>query len=189
SAPARRRGPAAGAGRGARPGRRASARSSRGGRARRTARPRGSGPAGRAARRAAGGRRRRRAARPGARRAAGARGPALSAARARQDGERAVLGLVAVLRLRVVHGLHVGLDTRSGRDTPTAEVASARQEVLAGGDVERAAVGELDHFLEDALAEGLRPDDLRAMAVLERAGDDLRRGGGALVDEHDERLP
>ena len=31
------------------------------------------------------------------------------------------------------------------------------------------------------------PDDLRALAVLQRAGDDLRRRRGVAVDEHDQR--
>ena len=72
-------------------------------------------------------------------------------------------------------------------DAPAAEVAPVRREVLAGGDVERAAVGELDDLLEDALAERARADELRAVAVLQRARDDLRRRGGVAVDEHDER--
>ena len=68
-----------------------------------------------------------------------------------------------------------GLDARALLDAAAAEVAPARREVLADGDVERAAVGELLDLLEDALAERARADDLGAVAVLQRAGDDLRR--------------
>ena len=60
-----------------------------------------------------------------------------------------------------------------------AEVAARGREVLADGDVERAAVGELADLLEDALAERARADDRRAVAVLQRAGDDLRGRRGA----------
>ena len=87
----------------------------------------------------------------------------------------------------VVAGDDVRLQAGAGLDAAAAEVAALGREVLAGGDVERAAVGELDHLLEDALAERPRADELRAPAVLQRAGDDLRRRGGAAVDEHDER--
>ena len=64
--------------------------------------------------------------------------------------------------------------------TPAAaEVAALGREVLADRDVERAAVGEPAHLLEDALAERARADDLGALAVLQRAGDDLRRRRGS----------
>src|SRR6185436_19454926 len=85
------------------------------------------------------------------------------------DVERFVaLGLVVVLRL------HVGRDARALLRPAAAEVAALGREVLADGDVERTAVGELLDLLEDALAERARADDGRAVAVLQRAGDDLR---------------
>ena len=58
-----------------------------------------------------------------------------------------------------------------------AEVAARRREVLADGDVQRAAVGQPLDLLEDALAVRARADDLRPLAVLQRAGDDLRGRG------------
>ena len=89
--------------------------------------------------------------------------------------------------LRVVLRLHVGLDTRAVLDATAAEVAAAGREVLADGDVERAAVGQAPDLLEDALAERARADHLGALAVLQRAGDDLRGRRRLAVDEHDDR--
>ena len=91
------------------------------------------------------------------------------------------LGLGVVLRL------HVGRDAGALADAAAAEVAPARREVLADGDVERAAVGQPLDLLEDALAVRVRADDRRPLAVLQRAGDDLRRRRRVLVDEHDDR--
>ena len=54
-----------------------------------------------------------------------------------------------------------------------AKIAPLRREVLASSDVERATVGELNHLLEDALAEGLLAYQRGASAILQRAGDDL----------------
>ena len=42
-------------------------------------------------------------------------------------------------------------------------------------------------LLEHALAERARADDLGAVAVLQRAGDDLRRRRRVAVDQHDDR--
>ena len=83
--------------------------------------------------------------------------------------------------------LDVGRDAVALLDAAAADVAPAGQEVLADGDVERAAVGELLDLLEDALAERARADHRRALAVLQRAGDDLRRRRRLAVDEHDDR--
>ena len=84
---------------------------------------------------------------------------------------------------------HVGDDPLAGGDALAAEVAALGREVLPGGDVQRAAVGELEDLLEDALAERLGADDLRAVAVLQRAGDDLRGRGGVAVDQHRRSAP
>src|SRR5205823_14173975 len=111
---------------------------------------------------------RQRRSRPAPRRAA-------SRALGGRDLKPAIEALVAVLRLRVVDRLDGGMQTGPLRHALAAEVAPAGQEVLAGGDVQRAAVGELDHLLEDALAERLLPHEVRAMAILHRARDDLRR--------------
>ena len=59
-------------------------------------------------------------------------------------------------------------------DAAAAEVAPVGREVLADGDVQRAAVGERLLLLEDALAEGVRADDRRAVVVLQGGRDDLR---------------
>ena len=75
-------------------------------------------------------------------------------------------------------GLDVGRDAGALLRAAAAEVAAAGGEVLADRDVERAAVGELLDLLEDALAERARADHGRAVAVLQRAGHDLRRRGG-----------
>ena len=56
----------------------------------------------------------------------------------------------------------------------------------SGHDVS-AAVREVEDLLEDALAERGDADDRRPVAVLQRAGDDLRRRRGAAVDEHHDR--
>ena len=73
---------------------------------------------------------------------------------------------------------HFGRDARALLDAAAAEVAPVGREVLADGDVERAAVGERLLLLEDALAERVGADDRRAVMVLQGGGDDLRRRGG-----------
>ena len=125
---------------------------------------------------------------PAARAAGGGRLPARAHVPCRatvltRDVER----LVALLGLRVVLGLDVGLDAGALLDAATAQVATAGGEVLAHGDVERAAVGELSDLLEDALAERPGADDLGAVAVLQGAGDDLRGRRRLAVDEHHDR--
>ena len=107
-----------------------------------------------------------------------------------QDGHLAPATAIARSSPSSVRVLGSSLARTSGmiplplRDALAAEVAALGREVLPGGDVQRAAVGELEDLLEDALAEGLGAHDLRAVAVLQRAGDDLRGRGGAAVDEH-----
>ena len=83
--------------------------------------------------------------------------------------------------------LDVGRDPGALLRPAAAEVAAAGGEVLADRDVERAAVGELLDLLEDALAERAGAHHRRAVAVLQRAGDDLRRRGRLAVDEHGDR--
>src|SRR4051794_41445561 len=114
--------------------------------------------------------RRRRVLRAGAPRRAAA--PAGASRGLVECGEqRLVLG-----RLRVVLGLHVRRHTRPALDATPAQVAPAREEVLADGDVERAAVGQRLDLLEHALAEPARAVYLRAVAILQRARHDLRPG-------------
>ena len=110
-----------------------------------------------------------------------------------QDGHLAPATAIARSSPSSVFVLGSSLARTSGmiplpvRDALAAEVAALGREVLAGGDVQRAAVGELEDLLEDALAERLGADDLRAVAVLQRAGDDLGGRGGVAVDEHRHR--
>ena len=84
-------------------------------------------------------------------------------------GERAQRHLQAVgrCRRRWRHG-HFRGDAGALLDAAAAEVAPVGREVLADRDVERAAVGERLLLLEDALAEGVRADDGRAVVVLQR---------------------
>src|SRR5262249_51949693 len=51
-----------------------------------------------------------------------------------------------------------------------------------------AAAADRDHGLDRALAERGPAQDDAALAVLDGAGDDLRRGGRALVDQDDDLL-
>ena len=81
------------------------------------------------------------------------------------------------LGLRIVGGRDVGRDARALAHAAAAEVAARRREVLADRDVQRAAVAEPLDLLEDALAVRALADDLRPLAVLQRAGDDLRGRG------------
>ena len=62
---------------------------------------------------------------------------------------------------------------------------AARQVVVGHGHVEDAAVRQRLDLLDHALAERVRADDGRALAVAQRAGHDLRGAGAAAVDEHD----
>ena len=94
----------------------------------------------------------------------------------------------AVVRVDAfLRDVHFGLDAGALLDAAAAEVAPVGREVLADGDVERAAVGQRLLLLEDALAESVRADDGRAAVVLQSGGHDLRRRGGVLIDEHDHR--
>ena len=68
-----------------------------------------------------------------------------------------------------------------------ARLIAVRGEVLADRQLQRAAVGEADLLLEDALAEGARADHLRPRVVGQRRGEDLRRRGGVAVDQDDDR--
>ena len=86
-----------------------------------------------------------------------------------------LLQRLVLARLGVVGGLDVGRDARALAHAAAAEVAPGRREVLTDGDVQRAAVRQPLDLLEDALAERARADDLGALAVLQRTGDDLRR--------------
>ena len=68
-----------------------------------------------------------------------------------------------------------------------ARLVAVGGEVLADRQLQRAAVGEVDLLLEDALAEGAGADDLGAGVVGQRRGEDLRGGGGVAVDQDDDR--
>ena len=65
--------------------------------------------------------------------------------------------------------------------------APARRVPARGRELERHAFAQREERLHQPLAEGGRADHHRAVVVLERAGDDLRGAGGALVDQHDDR--
>ena len=45
--------------------------------------------------------------------------------------------------------------------------------VVVGGEREAGVLGDLEHRLHQALAEGSLADDQRAIVILQRAGDDL----------------
>ena len=71
---------------------------------------------------------------------------------------------------------------------PPPRLRPLGREVLADGDVERAAVGAARSISWKTPLPNVRvPDELRAVAVLQRARDDLRRRGAVAVDEHDDR--
>ena len=94
------------------------------------------------------------------------------------DGEVHVLG---------VHGHRVDRDVRRDADALDGEVP--RRQILRDGQLERRAVFlVVVEDLHRALAEAGLPDDERAVVILERAGDDLRRGSRAAVDQHDHRV-
>ena len=78
--------------------------------------------------------------------------------------------------------LHVGVDA-----VALGEVDAVGGEVLADRQLQRAAVGEADLLLEDALAVGAGADHLGAGVVGQRRGEDLRRRGGVAVDQDDDR--
>ena len=81
----------------------------------------------------------------------------------------------------IVERPDVGLDPLAGQRDPVGG------EELADRQVQGAAVGEVDHLLEDALAEGSGPDHRGVAVVGESRGEDLRRRGGVAVDQHDHR--
>ena len=61
------------------------------------------------------------------------------------------------------------------------------RQVAADRELDRRSVGQHARLLHRALAVGARPDDHRAVAVLQRRGDHLGGARGAPVDEHDDR--
>src|SRR5689334_10584828 len=63
---------------------------------------------------------------------------------------------------------------------------AARCEPLSGRDLELVAAVQAVDRLHKALAERVGADDERAVMVLQRTRDDLRRGGRATVDQDDE---
>ena len=64
---------------------------------------------------------------------------------------------------------------------------AARGEPAGRRELERHALAQREERLDQALAEGGRADHHRPVVVLERARDDLRGAGAALVHEHDDR--
>jgi hypothetical protein len=64
--------------------------------------------------------------------------------------------------------------------------AAAGREVPRDRELERAAVGQVDHALNAALSEGALAHDERAMVILQRAREDLCRARAVPVDEHDD---
>ena len=96
----------------------------------------------------------------------------------RDRASRALGRRLVAARLGVVGRLHRRLDAH------LVDVLAAGQEVLAHGDVQHAAVGQRQHLLEDALAEGARAHHRGPVAVAQRARDDLRGRRRAAVDQH-----
>ena len=72
----------------------------------------------------------------------------------------------------------------SGLHALAEDRAAVGGQVLADRQVERAAVGQVDHLLEGALAVGAGADHLAEVVLLQRRGQDLGGRGGAAVDEH-----
>src|SRR5512146_3488748 len=64
---------------------------------------------------------------------------------------------------------------------------ATRRIPLRRGHLELVAVGQRVDGLNEPLAERRRPEDQRAIVILERTGDDLRGRRRSAVDEHDER--
>ena len=94
--------------------------------------------------------------------------------------EAGVEHVVAVARVLV-------LDALVGDDALAEDRRPVGGQVLADGQVERAAGFERDHLLEDALAVGAGADHGREVVLLERGGDDLRGRGGVAVDQYGDR--
>ena len=173
--PARRRGSAQAAP-AARGRRRASARPSPAGRAGRTARRPGSARASRAARRAASSARRARRAR---RLTGAARAPSTASARSRASS-RGGRGVVARPERRAPGPLP-GATPRPPRLRPSG---------MKYWPAVMSSAPPLDSSMtcwKTPLPNVRVPDEHRALAVLQGAGDDLRRRGRVAVDEHDER--
>src|SRR5438128_4664398 len=74
------------------------------------------------------------------------------------------------------------LDHDVRRDALAVDRAAVRREVFRGRQPEPRAVREGDDRLHRTLAERLRAEDDRALPVLERPGDDLRRRRAPLVE-------
>ena len=104
------------------------------------------------------------------------------AARVGLERRTRLLGRVGLVRVRrrfdelAVHEL-----------ARTLNRAPARREPFARRELERVAAVERIHALHQTLAVARLSDDERAIVILQRAGDDLGRRGGALVGHHDER--
>ncbi len=83
-------------------------------------------------------------------------------------------------RAPVVHG-DVGLDALRLDRASRRRVVARRRELQPG------VVAERENRLHRPFAERLPAEHRRALVVLQRAGDDFRRGGGAPVNQHDHR--
>ncbi len=79
------------------------------------------------------------------------------------------------------HHPDVGLDAHGLDRAAVGRVVERR------GQLQPFTVAQRHHLLHRALAEALGTHDHAAALVLQRAGDDFRRGGAAAVDQHHER--
>ena len=121
------------------------------------------------------------------------RGGNVVARRGRLGRGRAALVLQRVVQVgfavgQVVDFLVAGLlDQNVRRDAEALDRAAGRRVVARRGQAKGAVVAHRDDGLHRAFAEAAGAEDDGAAMVLQRAGDDLARRGGAAVDQHDQR--
>src|SRR5262245_3041645 len=111
-------------------------------------------------------------------------GPPSDSVAVLEEFERAV-ELDVALGPEILFG-HLDFDVR--RDALALDLAVVRGQPARDRDEQVAAVAQFPDRVDGALAEGLLPDQLGAVAILEGAGQDLGAAGAALVHEDDHRL-
>ena len=96
------------------------------------------------------------------------------------------LGVVLAFQFirHILQNDHVGVDALGLNRATRWRVVTRRRQTQGA-----AIAAERDDRLHRAFAEGARTDNRRALVILQRAGDDFRRRGGAAIDQHDNRLP
>ena len=99
-----------------------------------------------------------------------------------------VVGEVGLAHARAAHRAFRGFSHRPvGDDAFGLDRAPGRRVIARGGQFHPGAIRQIDLGLHRALAEGCGTHHHRTLVVLQRAGDDFRGRGRAVVDQHHDR--